>query len=167
MDVRKPVGVPCMRLLRTSILLLAALVPVAPTPLRAQQPEQLYTATRQQLDVTKVLLAQEDAWNKGDLDGYLSHYKDATDTEAQLAGPVRGLNNIRSAFRMNFPNKEAMGHLEQLEVAVRALGDTYAIATGKYHLTRSKKAGGDVDGTFSYVFEKTAAGWQIIFSVTT
>lgn len=147
------------------LIALSLLFPGPPANAQASS-DQLYTATQQQLDVTKILLAQQNAWNKGDLDGYLSHYKDAPDTEAMLSGPVRGLQNIRAAFRANFPNRDAMGELDQSEVAVRALGDKYAIATGKYNLTRSRKSGGDTQGTFSEVFEKTGKGWEIIFSVT-
>jgi ketosteroid isomerase-like protein len=47
------------------------------------------------------------------------------------------------------------------------MGDNFALATGKYHLTRSHKAGGEVSGTFTEVFEKTPAGWKIIFSEST
>ena len=54
---------------------------LATTPfLTAQARDQLYTASHQQLEVTKVLLAQQSAWNSGDLDTYTSHYKDAPDT---------------------------------------------------------------------------------------
>ena len=133
----------------------------------AQTGGQLYTATREQLDVTKVVLAQESAWNKGDLDAYLSHFKDAKDTEAVLNGPVRGLENIRSAYHSNFPNRDAMGTLEQREVEVRELGPDFALATGRYHLARSKKAGGDAEGTFTEIFEKTPKGWQLVFSQAT
>lgn len=147
-------------------LILATALIASPAFALAQAPDQLYTATHQQLDVTKVLLAQEAAWNRGDLDAYLSHYKDAPDTQAVLAGPTLGLAAIRAAFHTNFPNHDVMGVLEQSEVDVRALGDNFALATGKYHLTRGRKFGGDVTGTFTYVFEKTAAGWQIIFSQT-
>jgi uncharacterized protein (TIGR02246 family) len=136
-------------------------------PALAQEPDQLFTATRLQLDVTKVLLAQEAAWNKGDLDGYISHYKDAPDTQAVLGTPVRGLANIRLAFRANFPNRDVMGTLAQDSVEVRALGDNFALATGNYHLTRPRKAGGDLNGAFTEVLEKTPTGWQIIFSETT
>ncbi|HEX4154327.1 MAG TPA: DUF4440 domain-containing protein [Acidobacteriaceae bacterium] len=132
-----------------------------------QSPNPLFTATRQQLDVVKVILAQRDAWNKGDLNAYLSHYKNAPDTQAVLANLVRGFDNIRAAYRLNFPNKESMGTIEDSEVEVRALGDNFALATGNYHLTRSRKAGGDVQGTFTELFEKTPAGWQIIFSQST
>lgn len=136
-------------------------------PLPAQTPGQLYTATREQLDVTKIVIAQENSWNKGDLDAYLSHFKDAKDTEAVLNGPVRGLENIRSAYHTSFPNHDVMGQLEQTEVDVRELGSDYALATGKYRLTRSRKNGGEAQGTFTEIFEKTAEGWKLVFSQNT
>ena len=142
------------------------LLSVAHTPL-AQTTGQLYTATREQLDVTKIVIAQENAWNKGDLDGYLSHFKDAKNTEAVLNGPVMGLENIRTAYQHSFPNRDSMGQLEQSEVEVRELGADFALATGKYRLSRSKKAGGDAQGTFTEIFEKTAEGWKLVFSQNT
>ncbi|HEY5381593.1 MAG TPA: DUF4440 domain-containing protein [Acidobacteriaceae bacterium] len=150
-----------------SFALVVCAIIFAPRRAPAQSHDPLFTATRQQLDVVKIVLAQRDAWNKGDLDGYLSHYKNAPDTQAVLATLVRGVDNIKAAYRLNFPNKESMGSIEDSAVEVRALGDDFALATGKYHLTRSRKAGGDVDGTFTELFEKTPAGWQIIFSQST
>jgi uncharacterized protein (TIGR02246 family) len=148
------------------LVLFLALIAITPA-VSAQQRDQLYTASKQQLDVTKVILAQQAAWNTGDLDRYISFYKDAPDTEAILAGPTIGLAAIRNAYHINFPNRDAMGAIENSEVNVRALGDNFALATGKYHLQRSKKGGGDAFGTFTQVFEKTSAGWQIIFSENT
>ena len=60
-----------------------------------------------------------------------------------------------------------MGQLEQSEVEVRELGADFALATGKYRLNRSKKAGGDAQGTFTEIFEKTAEGWKLVFSQST
>lgn len=136
-------------------------------PAVSQSSDPLFTATRQQLDVVKIILAQQNAWNKGDLDGYLSHYKDAPDTQAVLANLVRGIDAVRAAYRQNFPNKDSMGEIEDSEIEVRALGDTYALATGRYRLNRSKKSGGSAEGTFTELFEKTSNGWQIIFSQST
>lgn len=153
-----------MRSFRLFILGLATLC--VPGIARAQAPDQMFTASREQLDVTKVVLAQENAWNHGDLDGYLARFKDAQDTEAILNGPVRGMASIRNIYHSTFPNREAMGQLEQSEVEVRELGPTYALATGKYKLTRSRHNGGDAEGTFTEVFEKTEQGWQLIFSET-
>ena len=147
-------------------LLIPALATCFSLPVFGQTPNQLYTATRLQLDVTKVLLQQENAWNKGDLDSYISHYKDAADTQAILAGPTRGLANIRSAFHVSYPNRDSMGQLQQTEIEVRALGEDHALAVGKYHLQRSRKSGGDTDGMFVEVLEKTGNVWQVVFSET-
>ena len=150
-----------LRLIACSFLLVSGLAA------SGQSPDQMYTATREQLDVTKVVLAQEEAWNKGDLDAYLSHFKDARDTQAMLNGPVRGLANIRSALHITYPNRETMGQLEQTEVEVREMGPTFALATGRYRLNRSRRNGGDAQGTFTEIFEKTGQGWQVIFNETT
>lgn len=148
-------------------LLSVALLASFAFPLAAQGGhDQLYTASRLQLDVTKVLLQQESAWNKGDLDSYLAHYKDAADTEAILSGPTKGLSNIKYLFRQSFPNKESMGQLQQTEIDVRALGDDHALVTGHYHLARSRKGGGDTDGLFVEVLEKVGTVWQVVFSET-
>jgi len=134
---------------------------------RAQKQDKLYTATHQQLEAVKIVLAQEAAWNKGDLEGFTSHFKDDPETQVVLGTSAKGLVNIRSAFRANYPNRESMGVLGYSDVEARELGENYALATGKYHLERSKKGGGPADGTFTEILEKTPKGWQIIFSETT
>ena len=153
-------------MLRVHVLLAPALL-CGPLTASPQSHGQLYTATREQLDVTKVVLAQENAWNKGDLESYLAAFKDADDTEAILNGPVRGLANIRAAYRTSFPNREAMGQLEQSSVEVRELGPDFALALGHYRLLRSRKNGGDAEGNFTEIFQKTDQGWKMIFTQNT
>ncbi len=158
--------------MRSPGLVLAALFvlascTLASRTLTAQQPDQLYTASHEQLEVTKVLLAQAAAWNKGDLAAYVNFYKGAPDTIAVLSTPIRGLQSIYNAYLVNFPNAAAMGTLDESEVSVRELGENFALATGKYQLNRNKKAGGDAMGTFTDIFEKTDKGWRIIYSSTT
>jgi ketosteroid isomerase-like protein len=158
---------PSRRLVPVALLIALCAIFFVTAPAASQKEDPLFTATRQQLDVVKVILAQQGAWNRGDLDGYLSHYKDSPDTQAVLANLVRGIDSIRSAYKQNFPNKESMGEIEDTDIEVKALGDTYALATGKYHLNRPKKSGGPIEGSFMELFEKTKAGWQIIFSQST
>ncbi len=133
----------------------------------AQAPEKLYTASHQQLEAVKIVLAQEAAWNRGDLDGFLSRFKDAPDTQVVLGARAAGMVNIRAAFHVNYPNALTMGTINYTDVEARELGENFTLATGKYHLERSKKTGGPADGTFTEVMEKTPKGWQIIFSETT
>ena len=70
--------------LRTRRFSLALLSPIV---LSAQEPPNpLHTASRQELNIIKVLLAQENAWNKGDLAAFASGYKDSPDT---FSSPTR------------------------------------------------------------------------------
>lgn len=131
------------------------------------QQDPLFTATHNQLEVVKVVLAQQAAWNKGDLGAFLAFYKDAPDTQAVLGSPARGMDTIRNAFRINYPNRESMGSIEYTDVEARELGQNFCLATGRYHLDRAKKSGGAADGTFTEIMEKTVKGWQVIFSETT
>ena len=150
-----------------SVLSLAVVLLACPA-LRAQAApapdDTLFTASPQQLAGVKVMLAQQAAWNAGDLPAYLSRFKDAPDTEVRLGGLAVGMENIRSAYRINFPNHEAMGAIEYTDIRARALGADHTVVTASYHLQRTKKGGGDAEGTFTEIVEKTPAGWQVIFA---
>jgi ketosteroid isomerase-like protein len=150
---------------RIASLFLCALI-CATAPTSAQQ-DKLYTASRQQLEAVKIVLAQEAAWNRGDIDAFLSRFKDDPETQIMMGNSVRGLINIHATFRLNYPTREAMGTIGYSDVEARDLGENFAMATGKYHLERAKKAGGSVEGTFTEVMEKTPDGWMVIFSETT
>lgn len=149
---------------RFGLALLAALcLAFAATPSRAQ----LKTVPQQQLDVIKVLLAQETAWNNGDIDSFAQGYKDSPDTLFITREVARGYAQMLANYKREYPTKAAMGTLGFSELEVHPLSDTFAVAIGKYHLDRSKKEGGNADGIFSLVFEKTEKGWKIVVDHTT
>jgi uncharacterized protein (TIGR02246 family) len=151
---------------RAAVLVLAFLT-LAFLPVCAQDPNPLHTASRQELDVIKVLLAQEAAWNRGDLNGFAGAYKDAPDTLFITKQVSRGYAGLIEEYRRDYPSRGSMGTLAFSELEVRSLDDNYAVAIGKYHLDRGKKDGGSADGMFTQVFEKTDKGWKIIIDHTT
>ena len=150
--------------LAAALLLSAAL---AHPSMQAQTPDQLHTASPEELGVVKVLLAQQTAWNNGDLKSFLSGYKDSPDTLFLGSSVLHGFAEISSDYRKNFPAKESMGTLTYSDFEVRTLTPNFATCTGKYHVDRSKKAGGSSEGLFSVVMEKTADGWKIVLDHTT
>jgi ketosteroid isomerase-like protein len=157
------------RKLLTPVLLLGFLTSVA---LPAQQPpdkapDQLRTLSPDELGVIKVLTMQERAWNNGDLTAYATGYKNSPDILFVGRQVSSGYDSMLADYRHNYPNKEAMGVLSFGDLEPHILDEHYAIVLGKYHLSRSKKGGGDADGIFSLVLEKTAAGWKIILDHTT
>jgi len=132
-----------------------------------EQPNALHTATRTELDVVKAVLAEEKAWNKGDLIAYANGYKDSPDTLFIGKQISRGFAQILDDYKHNYPNQASMGTLGFSELEMHPLSDTLALCIGKYHLDRSKKEGGPADGLFSLVLEKTPAGWKIVLDHTT
>lgn len=150
--------------LRLATVLLFLLAPIS---LRAQDSNPLHTASRQELDVIKVILAQEDAWNKGDMEGFVSGYKDAPDTLFITHQVSRGFSGLLEQYRRDYASRASMGTLSYSELEVRSLDENYAVVIGKYHLDRAKKDGGGAGGLFSLVFEKTDKGWKIIIDHTT
>ena len=154
-----------IRLAKACALLVLLLAAIHHAP--AQEADNpLHTATHTELDVVKVLLAQEKAWNDGDLDGYAKGYKNSPDTIFIGKQISRGYAQMLEDYKHNYPTKASMGTLGFSELEVHPLSDTFAVCLGKYHLDRSKKEGGPADGAFSLVLEKTADGWKIVLDHT-
>lgn len=147
---------------------LACLLLVCGAVARAQTGDTpLHTASRAELDIVKVVLGQEKAWNAGDIDGYTKGYKDSPETLFIGRQVSRGYKEIVEDYRHNYPTKVSMGSLTFSELEVHSLSDTFAVCLGRYHLERSKKEGGAADGVFSLVLEKTSDGWRIVLDHTT
>ena len=127
----------------------------------------LHTATRVELDVIKVLLAQEAAWNRGDIDTFAQAYKNSPDTLFITRQVNRGYAGLVEEYKRDYPNRAAMGTLAFTDLEVHGLDEKFAVCIGKYELDRSKKDGGRAEGIFSLVFEKTDKGWKIIVDHTT
>jgi ketosteroid isomerase-like protein len=156
---------PILSSLRSAIFALAVLTTPLSAP--AQDANPLHTASRQERDVIKVLLAQEAAWNKGDLAAFASGYKDSPDTLFITHQISRGYAGLLDEYKHDYPTRAAMGTLAFSELEVHPLNETFAVVIGKYHLDRGKKEGGNAEGLFSLIFEKTDKGWKIIIDHTT
>jgi ketosteroid isomerase-like protein len=151
-----------------ALALVLALPPAAGGQAPIRQPDNpLHTASRVELDVVKVVMAQEKAWNSGDLEGYVKGYKDSADTLFIGRQISKGYAQILDDYKHNYSTRAAMGTLAFSELEVHPLSDTFAVCLGKYHLDRPKKDGGQADGIFSLVFEKTDDGWKIVLDHTT
>jgi ketosteroid isomerase-like protein len=135
-------------------------------PALAQQ-QQLTTIPKQELDIIKVILAQEAAWNRGDLGAFSEAYKNSPDTLFITNSVNRGFEGMVGAYRRDYPNKATMGTLSFSELEAHPLDERFAVVIGRYHLDRGKKEGGNAEGLFSLVLEKTDKGWKIIVDHTT
>jgi uncharacterized protein (TIGR02246 family) len=117
-------------------------------------------------DIRKVLASQVTAWNHGDIAAFMQGYKDSPDTTFIGKTIQHGWQQLLERYKRSYPSKEAMGTLDFSDLEVRLLGQDHAVVTGRYHLARSTTGGGDANGIFSLVWEKTNTGWKIILDHT-
>jgi len=162
---------PYRSLIRRTLLLLSfALTPMVHAQTAPPEPaarDQLRTLSRDELDIVKVLTRQEDAWNKGDIDAFATGYKNSPDILFVGHQISRGYADMLANYKKSYPNKDAMGTLSFSDLEPHTLDDRFAVLLGHFKLERSKKAGGNAEGNFSLVLEKTSDGWKIVVDHTT
>jgi len=113
-----------------------------------------------------VMEAQQAAWNRGDVEGFMSGY-DASDSTTFVGSTItRGYRQVLENYHRRYPTKEKMGQLTFSAIEVLPLGAEYASVLGKWHLDRPREAGGDVGGFFTLLFRKTEKGWKIVLDHT-
>jgi uncharacterized protein (TIGR02246 family) len=119
-----------------------------------------------QLAIRSVLNAQVASWNRGDVAAFMQGYKNSPSTTFIGKTVAHGYATILARYRKTYAGQEKMGQLTFDGLEVNQLDAHYATVTGRFHLTRTASAGGNADGIFSLVFEKTDSGWKIILDHT-
>jgi len=150
------------RPMRFSLWIACALLFLA-VRLPAQTPP---VQTKDTAAIKQVLLDQQAAWNRGDIDAFMRGYKDSPETTFIGKSISQGFQPILDRYKKAYASPAAMGTLEFSDLNVRMLGPDHAVVTGRYHLTRTAEGGGDASGLFSLVFERETGGWQIILDHT-
>ncbi|WP_263380995.1 YybH family protein [Granulicella paludicola] len=141
-----------MRLLR---LLLVASALACPLIAAAQSPA----------DTTAILAMMNkssDDWNKGDMDAFATAYKNSPDILFIGRKTSRGYDQMVATYKKSYATREAMGQLTFSQLEVQPLDAHFATVTGHFHLERKATGGGNADGYYLLVVEKTAAGWKIV-----
>jgi len=116
--------------------------------------------------VRAVLDEQVSAWNAGDLDRFLETYWKSDELTFFSGGTItRGWQATRERYRMRYLSSgDEMGHLTFSETSVQMLGESGALAKGRWLLQRSGKP--DLSGLFSLTIRRFPEGWRIIHDHT-
>jgi len=118
--------------------------------------------------IQAVLDAQQQAWNRGDVDAFLTGYWHSSElTFSGSSGVSRGWDGVLARYKKNYPDRAAMGHLDFSDLEFHHLGPDAALVLGRWHLQRDPvKGGGDIGGVFSLVWQRFPDGWKIIHDHT-
>jgi uncharacterized protein (TIGR02246 family) len=114
--------------------------------------------------ITAVLTAQQSAWNRGDVDAFLTGYWRSPElTFSGSSGVARGWEGVLARYKKNYPDRAAMGQLDFSNLEIRFLGPDAALVLGHWHLKREKD---DIGGVFTLVWQRFPDGWKIIHDHT-
>lgn len=115
--------------------------------------------------VRSVLIAQQTAWNRHDIEGYLAGYDRSPDIVFTAVGQVRhGFEETAKQYRTKYADPKNMGHLDFELLQVQSLGADGAIVLGTWKLSDTPLA---LHGTFSVALVRGADGWHIVHDHTT
>jgi uncharacterized protein (TIGR02246 family) len=124
----------------------------------------LFAAPDPIAEIRNVLQAQQQAWNRGDIDGFMNGYARARSTMFVSDDTVtRGWQTVRTRYRKKYPDRAKMGTLTFSVLEITPLGSDSAVALGRWRL---KRAQDQPHGRFTLIFRLTNDGWRIIHDHT-
>jgi ketosteroid isomerase-like protein len=115
--------------------------------------------------IRAVLDMQTAAWNRGDMDTFMTGYWHSEETEFLGAnGIAHGWQAVLDRYHHSYPDRKTMGTLSFSDLEVRPTCADAAYVVGKFHLVRESD---QPSGVFSLDFRKFPEGWRIVLDHTT
>jgi len=116
--------------------------------------------------IKDVLTAQQDAWNRHDLQAFMSGYWNSPElTFFSGAKETRGWQATLERYRATYNSPgHAMGKLDFSDLRIEMLGPEAAFVRGTWHLAMPE--GKNPQGKFTLIFRKFGDGWKIIHDHT-
>jgi ketosteroid isomerase-like protein len=140
--------------LAVSILIQFGVLTTVTVIAAAKQPE---TAVAQ---IRSILQAQQDAWNRGDIDGFMNGYARLPSTVFISEDTVRrGWETVRNRYRRKYSSRSKMGMLTFSDLEIRPLSSDSAVAIGRWKL---KRASDQPHGRFTLILRRLPEGWRIV-----
>ncbi len=116
-------------------------------------------------DLQDVLNEQVDAWNRGDIQGFMDYYWRSEDLEFISGDTIhRGWQATLERYKRKYPTKEAMGWLDFDDLRVTATGEDEAEVTGRWRVRSGRKIS---SGGFELKFRRIEGRWLIARDHTT
>jgi uncharacterized protein (TIGR02246 family) len=120
-------------------------------------------------EIQRVLDTQQDAWNRGDINGFMNGYWQSDQTVFVSGDEVtRGWQKVLDRYKNKYSDRAKMGMLTFSEIEITPLSNDSAIALGSWKLKRANEAAlqgsgapSDPHGRFTLIFRKFPEGWKI------
>ncbi|MES2592756.1 MAG: nuclear transport factor 2 family protein [Bacteroidota bacterium] len=110
--------------------------------------------------IEKIMHQQELAWNKGDIDGFMTAYWNNDSLKfIGKNGITYGWQNTLNNYKKNYPDQEAMGVLTFEIKSIEQLSDSTFYVIGSWNLNKKK---GSVGGYYTLLWKKIKGQWVIV-----
>ena len=124
-------------------------------------PTQTQNATAQ---IRSVLSAQQEAWNRGDIDRFMNGYARSASTVFVSEDTIRrGWETVRERYRKKYSERAKMGTLAFSDLDITLLSPDAAVVLGRWSL---KRANDQPHGRFTLIFKRLPEGWRIVHDHT-
>ena len=131
-------------------------------------------------EIQDVLHAQETAWNRSDIDGFMNGYWRSDETVFVSGDDVtRGWQKVLDRYKNKYSDRAKMGSLTFSDLEIKELSDDSAVVLGSWRLeratdppsqsaspARTSGATSEPHGRFTLIFRRFPDGWKIVHDHT-
>jgi len=120
--------------------------------------------SKEELAIRKVLDAQVEAWNRGDIDGFMNGYW-RSEKLTFISGDkiTRGWQQTLDGYKVNYDTRAKMGTLMFSDLEFMPISKDASIVLGSWALKRMKDT---PKGKFTLTFRNFKEGWRIVMDHT-
>jgi Domain of unknown function (DUF4440) len=116
-------------------------------------------------EIRVLLDTQTAAWNRGDIESFMTGYWKSDQTEFVSAnGIARGWQALLDRYHRSYPDRKAMGRLTFSNLEIHIECPEAAFAIGQFQLERENDRPA---GVFTLTLRKFPEGWRIVADHTT
>ena len=114
--------------------------------------------------IRSLLYKQQDAWNAGDIEGFMEYYwKSDSLCFMTQNGVTNGWQNTLDRYKRGYPDKQSMGNLTFDLIRIDLLAPDAALVAGKWLVDSATKS---AQGYFNLLLRKKNGHWLIVLDHT-
>lgn len=112
-------------------------------------------------EIIKTMRAQEEAWNEGDVEGFMQAYwKSDSLLFIGSSGPQYGWQTTLDKYKKSYPDQSAMGTLSFSNIQFQLIENETAHLSGKWQLDRASDT---LKGYYSLLWRKIEEEWKVVY----
>lgn len=144
----------------TTILTLSLCAVMAISGCAPQSAAPSYDAEAIKTQIKETLTRQDNAWNDGDIDGFMKDYiKDESLRFASGGNIRRGWQATIDRYKLTYPDKAAMGTLSFTDLEINVITAQDALVFGRWKLDRAEDT---PNGLFTLHMREQGGQWLIV-----